>query len=110
MTDTITYQEATDIQHRWRIDVGRYERYEQGRLAEQRAFTADDQVFADLVQVIDATGGNLLARVRTALTNDKVYLDKVQAGTATQADHAAQVATLTRQVQALIVYVVLRGT
>jgi len=41
-------------------------------------------------------------QARLALAANRTYLAKVTDGTVTQADHAAQVARLTRQMQALI--------
>jgi hypothetical protein len=103
----ITYESEGTVQ-KW-IDGGYYQRIVQGSIVEERPFNADDLVWIALVQAADATGsGDFLTRVRTALNTDKTYLDKVQAGTATNADSIAQVAALTRQIQALIVYVVLR--
>lgn len=98
------------VVRRWLVDLSLYQRYENSSLVEDRAFTSDDVAFVALVQAADATGsGDLLTRIRNALTNNRIYLDKVAAGTATQADHIAEVAALARQVQALIVYTVLRN-
>lgn len=105
----ITFSQDGAVQ-RWLVDLSLYQRYEQGSLIEERPFTPDDLAFVTLVQAADATStGDFLTRVRNALTANRTYLDKVTAGTVTQADHIAQVPTLTRQVQALIVYTVLHG-
>jgi hypothetical protein len=106
MPDLI-YESRSGTQ-RWLTEQRIYQRIVNSSIVEERAFTADDDVWLEIVANAAAGGsGDLLARARTALTNDRGYLDKVQAGTATQQDHAQQVAALTRQIQALIVYVVL---
>jgi len=48
------------------------------------------------------TRAELHVRARQAFVTNRTYLDKVNAGTATQAEHIAQIATLTRQMQAVI--------
>jgi len=48
------------------------------------------------------TRAELQVRARQAFVANRAYLDKVNAGTATQAEHIAQIAALTRQMQAVI--------
>jgi hypothetical protein len=48
------------------------------------------------------TRAELHVRVRQAFLANRTYLDKVNAGTATQAEHIAQVAALTRQMQGVL--------
>jgi len=48
------------------------------------------------------TRAELHVRARQAFTANRTYLDKVNAGTATQAEHIAQVAALTRQMQGIL--------
>lgn len=90
---------------RWSVDLSMYERYENNSLVVSRPFTPQDQTLVDLVSsAVLADASNFLTRVGVALNANTTYLNKVQAGTATNADAIQQVAALTRQVQALIIF------
>jgi hypothetical protein len=106
--DSITY-ESQGIMHRWLIPAETYQRYEGNSVVEDRPFTQDDRDWVALVEAASATSGSVpfLDKIKTALTTDDTYLDKIQAGTVTNADHIAQIAPLTRQIQGLIVHGVL---
>ena len=93
------------VTEQWDVPSRTYRRYENGVLAEERPFTAEENATADrriTEQARQANLAALLARARTALANNAAYLAKVTAGTATTADHIAQVPALTRQTQGLI--------
>jgi hypothetical protein len=102
---------ANGTTHKWLVESGLYQRLEYGGLVEERAFNADDLSWIALVEGATASGGagDFLSKIRTALTTDSVYLAKVQAGTATNAEHIAQIAPLTRQIQAMIAFNVLKS-
>ena len=101
---SISYSNRGSVD-RWNVDRSMYERYENNSLVISRPFTAQDQTLVDLVSgAVLADASNFLTRVGVALSANTTYLNKVQAGTATNADAITQVAALTRQIQALIIF------
>jgi hypothetical protein len=103
---SISYTNRGSID-RWNVDQSQYQRIENNSIIETRPFTPQDQALVDLISgavLADAT--NFLTRVGVALSANNNYTSKVQAGTATNADAIQQVAALTRQVQALIIFTV----
>ncbi len=106
----VSYVSLTDggVEERWHLNEGIYRRYENGSLTVQRAFNVDDQDWQTVINQLDALdSGNVLAKLRTALTTNRTYLNKVNAGTATAGDHTAQVAALSRQMVAVMMRSVL---
>lgn len=90
---------------RWLVDLLTYQRFENNAKIEERPFNAQDITLTNLIgSAVLADATNFLNRVGVALNLNNIYLGKVQAGTATNADAIAQVAAVTRQVQALMVF------
>lgn len=89
----------------WNVDQQTYQRTEDNSIVETRPFTQTDVQLATLVgNAIALDASTFLNRVGIALSADTIYLNKVGNGTATQGDAITQVAALTRQVQALMIF------
>lgn len=98
-------QRDASVTEQWDVPSRTYRRIVHDKLAVQRPFTPAEDAWADRRAVEETRVTNraeLLGRARTALATNQAYLDAVAAGTATTADHMAQTAALTRQMQALI--------
>jgi hypothetical protein len=97
-------QDSTTLEQ-WDTDLQQYTLTVSGVISVQRPFT--DAEVAELAgRVRDAArntnAGILRQRARAALAADQAYLNAVAAGTITAPQVAAQVASLTQQVQGLI--------
>lgn len=100
-----TERRDASITEQWDVPSRTYRRYESGTLTVERPFTDAEIKTVTDAAVDDArrlTRADLLARVRAARTSNAAYLDAVAAGTATNAQHVAQTAALTRQMQGVI--------
>jgi len=89
----------------WDTSTRTYRRWEGEALIVERPFTDAENTATDRAAADDkrlANRGELLRRSRDAVATNAAYLDAVAAGTATNAQHIAQTAALTRQMQAVI--------
>ena len=89
----------------WDTDARTYRRWEHGTLVLERPFTDAENASTGAAVADDrrlANRAELLARARAAQATNAAYLDAVAAGTATNAQHVAQTAALTRQMQGVI--------
>lgn len=89
----------------WDTDARIYRRWEGEPLIIERPFTDAENANADRAVADDTRRSNraeLLRRSREALISNAAYLEAVAAGKATNAQHIAQTAALTRQMQAVI--------
>lgn len=89
----------------WDTGTRIYRRWEHEALTIERPFTDAENASVGAAAADDTRRANraeLLTRARAAQATNAAYLDAVAAGTATNAQHVAQTAALTRQMQGVI--------